>query len=246
MNKQIEQIGKNALEVIKQKKINPKSKWKCLLYGRVAWGLSLIFIVIGGLAFSVIVYMVKNNDWDMYSHLGDSLVEFIIVTLPYFWITLLMLLIYLAFFSSKFTEEGYRYKLAVLLSLGLLLNMALGLMFYSIGFGQVIDSYLQDRVPAYNYMFVNKAKMWTQPEKGLLAGFIIFANENQLIIKDDQDNLWNVGLDENVIIKGRMEVDVGLKIKIIGEKQDDNNFLAKKIKPWIGRNLRSDNGTQEY
>lgn len=242
MNKQIKQIGESALEIIKQKKISPKSKWQCLLYGRMAWALSLVFIVIGALAFSVVIYMVKNNDWDMYSHLGDSLVEFIIVTLPYFWIVLLILLICLAFFSSKFTEKGYRYRLVTLLSVGLLLNIGLGIIFYSIGFGRVIDSYLEDKVPVYNYMLINKAKMWTQPEKGLLAGLIISADKDQLIIKDYKGNLWNIELAENIIIKGRIEIVVGLKINIVGEKQDNNNFLAKEIRPLLGRGLRDGRG----
>ncbi|MCD4761532.1 hypothetical protein K8R32_01080 [bacterium] len=246
MDKQIKQIGRKALEIIKQKKISPRSKWQCLLYSRIAYGLSLIFVVIGGLAFSVVIYMVKNNDWDMYIHLGDSLVEFVIVTLPYFWIALLLLLVYLAFFSSKFTEKAYRYKLVTLLSVGLLLNIGLGIIFYSIGSGRVIDSFLQDRVPVYNYMFINKAKMWTQPEKGLLAGLIISVNEDQFVIKDYKDNLWNIELDEDVIIKGRIKIEVGLKINIIGEKQDSSNFLAKEIRPLVGRGLRGGRGMQGY
>ncbi len=237
MNKQIKQIGEKALQIIKQKKISPRSKWQCLLYNKMAWGLSFAFVIIGSLAFSVVIYMVKNNDWDMYSHLGDSLAEFIIVTLPYFWIVLLILLVYLAFFSSKFTEQGYRYKLITLLSLGLLINIVLGVIFYNIGFGRIIDSYLQDKVPTYNYMFINKAKMWTQPEKGLLTGIIISANKDQLTIKDYKNNLWNIELDENVIVKGRIKIDVGLRINIIGGKQDNNHFLAKEIRPCARRGL---------
>ena len=244
MSKQIKQIGEKALQTIKQKKISPRSKWQCLLYNKMAWGLSFAFVIIGSLAFSVVIYMVKNNDWDMYSHLNDSLIEFIIITLPYFWIVLLILLVYLAFFSSKFTEQGYRYKLITLLSVGLLINMVLGVIFYSIGFGRIIDSYLENKVQAYHYMFINKARMWTQPEKGLLAGFIISVNKDQLTIKDYKNNSWNIELNENVIIKGRIKIDVGLRINIIGEKQDNNNFLAKEIRPLIGRGLRGRRGMQ--
>lgn len=246
MNKQIKQIGENALEIIKQKEISPKSKWQCFLYSKIAWGLSFVFVVIGSLAFSVVIYMVKNNDWDMHSHLGNSLAEFIIVTLPYFWIALLIILICLAFFSSKFTEKAYRYKLITLLSIGLLLNIVLGIIFYNIGFGRVIDLYLQDKVPVYNYMSINKAKMWTQPEKGLLAGLIISVNEKQLTVKDYNNNLWNIELADNVIIKGRMEIEVGLRINIIGEKQEDGYFLAKEIRPLIGRGLRGGRRMQGY
>jgi len=246
MNKKIKQIGEKALQIIKQKKISPKSKWQCLLYSRIAWGLSLVFVVIGSLAFSVVIYMEKNNDWDMYSHLGDSLPLFIIVTLPYFWIGLLILLVYLAFFSSRFTKEGYRYKLVTLLSVGLLASMALGIIFHSIGFGRNIDTYLEDKVSAYHYVSVNKAKMWTQPEKGLLAGLIISVNKDQLTIADYEDKEWNIELDENVIVKGRMKIDVGMKIRIVGEKLENNNFLAKRIGPLIGRGLRSHRGMQGY
>ena len=242
MNKQIKQIGEKALEIIKQKKISPRSKWQCLLFSRMAWGLSFVFVVIGSLAFSVVIYMEKNNDWDMHSHLGDSLPLFIIVTLPYFWIALLIVLVYLAFFSSKFTEKGYRYKLVTLLSLGLLASVVLGIIFHSVGFGRNIDTYLEDKVPVYHYMSINKAKMWTQPEKGLLAGLIISVNENRLTIKDYTNNLWNIELAEDVIIKGRIKIELGLKINIIGEKQDDNNFLAKEIRPLLGRGLRNSRG----
>ena len=57
-----ENISKQVLEKIKDKKIKPKSKWEFLLKDYVWWFLGILALNIGGLAFSVIIYFLVNND----------------------------------------------------------------------------------------------------------------------------------------------------------------------------------------
>lgn len=227
-------VGENALANIKSKKIIPKSKWKCLLSSRLAWVFSFLFVLIGSLAFSVILYMILNNDWDLYKHLGDSLLEFVFATLPYFWIVVLLILGFLALYSSKFTEDGYRYKLATLIFIGLFLNIVFGGTFYALGMGELIDTRLQEDIPVYNYLSTNKEKMWTQPEKGVLSGEVISLEENNIAIKDYLGNVWDISLSSDILVKGRYQLRIGMKIKIIGKMIEDSSFLASEIRPWMG------------
>ena len=246
MNKPTIQIGENALQAIKQKKISPRPKWQCLLSGKIAWVLSFIFVVVGSLAFSVVLYMIRNNDWDLYAHSRGSLAEFVLATLPYFWIAMLLVLGYLALFSSKFTSKGYRFKLSTLLLVGLSVNIALGSVFYQAGLGQLIDTRLQAEVPAYNYLSVNKEKIWTQPDKGVLSGIIESSAGDRLTLRDYLGNIWTVDLSAGPLVKGRTRLEVGIKIKIIGNRTGNNEFLAQEIRPWQGRGPASQRGAQGY
>lgn len=230
-------IAENALADIKSKKISPKAKWQCLFFGKLAWIFSLFFIIIGSLAFSVILYMVLNNDWDLYTHFNHSFLEFLFATLPYFWIVILIVLSLLAIYSSKFTEDAYRYKLVTLIFVGSGLNFVLGGAFYAIGMGELIDSRLQEEIPTYHYLSYSKEKMWTQPENGILSGEILRVGNEGVAIEDYLGNFWDIKFGNNTIVKGRSQLSVGVKIKIIGNKIENKIFLASEIRPWMGNNF---------
>ncbi|PLX27705.1 hypothetical protein C0583_00495 [Candidatus Parcubacteria bacterium] len=240
------QLSKNIFDAIKEKKVEPRAKWQCLLFSRIAWAISFVLVVIGSLAFSVVLYMVINNDWDLYTHLGDSLIEFIFVTLPYFWILILAVLVLLALFSSKFTEDAYRYKLATLIFASLIVNVILGGTFYVFGMGEFIDLQLQKEIPLYNSLSYDKDKMWTQPEKGILAGTIISQNGDELVVEDYLSNTWTIVISANSNIKGRVMLKTGEKIKIIGSLGKGNVFLANEIRPWTNQGLGGGRGMHGY
>jgi len=89
-------ISQKVLEAIKNQKIVPKPKWTFLLKENLMWAFGIASLIVGGLAFAVIIHMVRNNDWDVYQDISGGLLQFILLTLPYFWIVFLALFIFIA------------------------------------------------------------------------------------------------------------------------------------------------------
>ena len=85
-------ISRDVLKTIEEKHIKPKPRWTFLLKDYAIWILGAFSLIVGSLAFSVIIYMLKNNDWEVYRHLSGSLPGFVVITMPYFWLIFLAIL----------------------------------------------------------------------------------------------------------------------------------------------------------
>jgi len=225
---------KSVQKIIKDKKIEPKSKWEFKLKEYAIWLGVFVFTIIGGLAVAVIIYMLKNNDWDLSKQASNNFLGFIFATLPYFWILFLILFSLFTYYNFKHTKSGYRYALSYILLGIVLLSLFLGIAFYNIGLGQAMDRIFSDRMPFYEKMMFYKQNIWSKPSQGLLAGKIISEVVN--------DEFELVGLDRKTwlikkhkaLVTPKVFLRLGEPIKVIGEQVDDNIFQAKEIRPLLG------------
>lgn len=239
-------ISERVLKNIQKKEITPKPKWIFTLHNLAIWFSSFVFLLIGGFAFSVVIYMIRENDWSFYENINDSLIEFILVTLPYFWIVILLGLVALAHYNLKRTKSGYKYRLRTIVVFVLFVSMMIGSGLYAAGMGKAIDETIADKVPLYE-KFVNKINrdkmMWGKPGHGLLGGVIIsLEGNNRFRIIDFKNDVWNVISDKNTEMRGfDMNLDHG--VKIVGNEindlaalsQGERAFQAKIIKVMPGR-----------
>lgn len=222
-------FSKKILQTIKERHLKPTPRWHFLLKDYVLWGLTLVSFVIGSLAFAVVLYMIINNDWDVYENINDSLLEFIFVTLPYFWIVLLVLFIIAADYNIRHTKKGYRYGLHIIVLASVFGSMIVGTIFYNVGLGQAIDDVFVDQVPYYQKFLGMRHIRWTQPEMGLLAGVIVSKDGNRHFEIQDRNNvIWNVDA-ENAMFIGGIEPMEGEVIRMIGERTGENVFTAHQI-----------------
>jgi hypothetical protein len=195
----------------------------------------VISVLAGGLGSSVIFYMLVNNEWDIYQKIGSSLIAFIFVTMPYFWVLFLFIFIISADYYLKHTKYGYRFSLAKIVFLSIVMSIALGALFYNAGVGEAIDNEFSKRIPVYNNLIYNKEKLWMQPEKGLLVGTILkIENNDNFTVVDLNGKNWGV-VGEELFIRRMVDFKVGGQIKIIGEMKSDNVFAANELRPWSGR-----------
>ena len=77
-------IPNQVLEKIKN--IRPTPRWQFLLRDYSVWILGAVSLALGSLSFSVVLFMLANNDWDIYSEISNSFFKFLLITLPYFWL----------------------------------------------------------------------------------------------------------------------------------------------------------------
>jgi len=226
-------ITKKALESIQKKKIKPLPKWNFLLKRGAIWTLFSIGSLLGSISVAIIIYQIQNTDFDVYSYLTDSILSFILITLPYFWIILLIGFSFLSYKYFRKTKKGYKYNFSIILTANIAISIIFGLAFYNVGFARVINHTFHSYIPYYNQLNNSIETMWSNPEKGLLAGTIEKVEKDMIII-DFDNKTWTIQI-QNADIKNRVVLEKGEKIKIIGEIKSENIFIASDIRPWEGR-----------
>lgn len=228
-------IAKRILEKIKEQGLHPKPKWHFRLKSVFLWFIFAIVVIVGGMAVSVIVFMAKNSDWDLFSRFGSM---FILETLPYFWLIILAMFSILAYIDFKQTKEGYRFHFYTVFSGAIGLSLVLGFIFYAGGFGQAMEFRMQRSFPLYNRFFVErpvvrKMQVWFQPERGLLIGTVVSLNPpRDFKMQDFFDKVWLVRTSDFSIMPP-FPINEGDILKIIGEKINNDIFDAVEIRPWI-------------
>ncbi len=223
-------ISQLAQKIIKDKKIELKPRWTFKFKEYAIWFGVFVFIVIGGLAMAVIIYMLKNNDWDLFRQASHSLIGFIFITLPYFWILLLFLFGLFTYYNFKHTKSGYRYALGYVLLGIVLTSLFLGFLFYNVGLGRTMDRIFSDRLPLYEKMMCYKHNIWSKPDQGLLAGKIFSEVVNeQFKLTDLNRKIWLIK-KQKALVAPMIMFKIGEPIKVIGEQVDNNIFEAKEIR----------------
>lgn len=231
-------LSESVLEKIEEKKIRPEPKWKFLLRDYFVWSFGIFSVLIGAAAFSVILYMLRASDWGLYENIDNNFFSFLIGSLPYFWIGILLVFIFAADYNFKHTKSGYKYKTYAVVLASIFISVISGALLFNIGAGRAIDNAFAERVPLYKHA-VNKMHkqrmMWDRPQEGFLSGVIVsMRDKRNFEINDLNDLLWLIDgggaelIHEKDIVLGR-----GVRIfgKIIDDKISPKEFEAFKILP---------------
>ncbi|MFH1412956.1 MAG: hypothetical protein ABIG10_02925 [bacterium] len=222
-----QKFTKRVLKTIKEKKILPKPKLEFVLKNLAIWLLGILFLLIGSMASAVIIYMVRHNDWYLSDHLSDSPLAFVFATLPYFWLIILALFIFVAYYQIKCTREGYKYRICNIIALIFIFSVLLGQIFYNFGLGQKIDMHLSDNFDFYNKRLCHNSVVWNRPDRGIIIGIVEDVINQEIIIHDLDNKHWQVSINQ---IKTDPRLSIGNKIKIIGEILNKDHFLADEIR----------------
>jgi hypothetical protein len=232
-----ENISQKVLTQIKKEKIEPKSKFNLATRDYLIWLMLFLFLIIGSLATSVVIYMIENGDWDLSKQMDKSFLGFVFATLPYFWLVILFFFVLILYYAFKYTQGGYKYHAYSVIITTILLSIILGLLFYNIGLAQVIDNSFAEKVPFYNKFLNNKQKFLTQPQQGILAGKVVeIINNEKFVLYDMYGNNWII-ISENKIERFDL-LKPGLLLVLVGEEAEKGVFKAKEIKPLIRKSKR--------
>ncbi len=227
-------ISEKILAAIKEREIKPIPRWAFLLKDSFFWGVSIITLLVGGCAFAVIIFSFKTNDWDLYARASGSLLGFFLATLPYFWIIIFSVFLFVAYYNFRHSKSGYRYNFLAVIGVSLAVSLLLGGALSATDFGQKLEKVCGERLLLYRQLNSNRETIWFQPEQGLLAGEIIDILEDGVFsLTDFDDKTWQI-LANNARKRGLLEIKQGSVVKIIGNQEDDNNFRAIEIRPWQG------------
>ena len=226
--------AKKILEQIKKEDIRPKPKWVYLVKNSSFWLLFAISVIFGSISIGTIFFSIFNTDWDVYKMINKSFPYYFLMVLPYFWLLILIAFIFFAYKNYKQTKTGYRTNPFLIVSYSIFGSIFIGTIFYLIGFGQLIESKFSDNIPHYKVLFERRMLVWNNPENGLLAGEITDLNDDNFYIKSLSGDKWKI-IDDTALWKRKIDRSIGKNVKIIGKKIGSDLFLAKEIRPWIGK-----------
>ena len=181
------------MEKIEEEHIAPKPKWHFLILEYGIWSFAAVAFIIGSLAFSVILYLLKNEDWLIYREMKDGFPQSTILALPYFWIILMAVFALVAYYNIKNTKSGYRYRFVFIFMLSVVLSALGGYVLEKGSVGEFIDFSLRKRLPPYEAFLDPRRSLWSSPDAGRLAGEIIDFDEGKIfLIRDFHNATWTI------------------------------------------------------
>jgi hypothetical protein len=165
--------------------------------------------------------------------MARSLLEWLLLSIPFIWIILTLVFIFVAYYNFKYTEEGYRFSVVKILFINIGVVLILGLLINASGLSVNLNSMFSNTIPYYNKMMDTRLEVWMRPDSGYLSGTITSVYIDSVDIEDFYGNTWTIGIT-NSLIRGKVSLKVGNQIKIVGVKLSDNTFEASEIRPWNG------------
>lgn len=231
MSEEKHNLQDTILQKIEDDAIQPKSKWSFLLKEYLIWVLGGLSIVIGSLSVSIIYFIIRNSDWDIYEHLTESGVGFFISSIPYLWLLVLAGFIWLAHYQVKHTKHGYKYPILALLLFVIGASTFGGAVLTKANVGRFVHAQLNEYSEFYRDHADPKMRRWRHPMKGRVAGIVEHIDDDYLELEDDDDREWKVLLPQNPIFN-EYQPDEDERIRVFGKLIDEDTIEAKQILPW--------------
>lgn len=237
MEKEIKSKCKDSvMQCIKEQHLTPKPKWTFLFHDYFVMAISFAALLIGSLSLSLFLHSYIENDWDMYTRMGEDFTEHALKTFPYLWLLFIVVFIFYSFFVFSSSEKGYHYMQSRIITMSIVTSIFLGFGAYLVGIGEYVDDYLSEMIPYYQMVTGNHACRWQNPEHGLLAGMILSTGTSPLMIVDFNGETWTTTGDDT--FPPDVERTQGTRIKIIGSVTDHRVFEIQEIRRFHGRILK--------
>jgi len=239
----MENFGKKILEKIREENIRPVPRWHFLMKRNIIWSIAIVLLLLGSIASSIIIFQLKNTEWDIIRHYQNSMLEALLLTIPLAWFVLLAVLLFLTYVQFRHTPRGYRYNSLWIFGGSIALSIAIGSVVFYSGFSSYLENSLREHVPIYQHFCDRAAKIWMNPEQGLLMGSITEMNTGNkrdgevIIFTDIRGKVWHVNV-KTAVWRGETRKERNLKLRLIGSAADKNFFIAEEIRPWPGEGRR--------
>ena len=222
------------MQRIKDSGDQPIPKWKFVLKRSIIWFSFGFAVIAGSLAFSVILFSLRETGFWALQHLDHSGWEMVLSLLPFIWLIALLIFLLVAIYSIQSSDKGYKLTLSKWVGYSAAISIVLGTIFYLGGGGQWLENTFASKASFYESVQEKKARIWMQPENGLLAGTLTEIKPDALIMKDFNGKSWVIKY-EDAFIAPVLRLEEGEEVKLVGNIKVDNTFLAEEIRPWQGR-----------
>ena len=239
-------LSQEILTNIKEHKIAPRPKWQFLFKNYFIWTIGFLALFFGAVSISLIIFMLRYNEWSSYSRLDSGPIESLLLVVPIFWIISLAVFVILVYFNFKKTKHGYRYNHLLIIGGAIILSIILGFGFSALGMGQKIDAILGRRAPLYDSLINPRLRFWSKPGAGRLSGLVVSKNtDDDFVVVDNNNVEWQINYvesnDEKLAEAKKngaasddeiYNVVVGRPVRFLGTETGAQEFKAKELIPF--------------
>ena len=228
-----ELLTDTVLKTIGERGLAPRPRWHFLLKNWIFWFLAGSTVVLGGIAVAIIIFVFFDHEGTARTYLNQSLVQDILLTIPYIWLVSLALLVALTRLLIHNVKQGYRYSIRKVLVVTLSLSILFGFILNAFELGDTIHEYLNETIPYYNSLVYTSKDGWSQPSKGLLGGTVLsIASTSELRLQDFHHIEWRVDISTVEYSDDYIDPKVGDVIKMVGTETGKNTFQPQQLFPW--------------
>lgn len=221
------------IEKIKEQKMKPIPKWRFIMKNALTWLVFILSIILGALAFSVVLFSIQQVDFNLLSELSSSWLTWMLGLLPFFWLIALLIFLATAIIGIRNSKKGYKFTAMALVGFSVGYSILLGTLFFISGGGRWLEYTFASSVSIYESIQDKKVKMWVIPDEGYLAGTVEDRQGEVFILRDFKGSAWTVEfLDADM--PPAVLIEKGTEVKIIGQMTGTGMFRAEMIRPWGG------------
>lgn len=225
------EISKNILKKIDEENIKPIPKWQFILLHIGLFTMFVFAILFGSLATSLMLFHIWTIDWEIVPRIGGGFHSFLYV-LPYMWIVVLILMIFLATLIYKHTNKGYRVKPSMIVAISIIASLLIGSILFATKSAERMERVLRENIKPYNQYREIREQIWQVPEQGLLPGIIYDIKDKRLLILKDRFNKqWEIDITDAKFPKFFPLPKEGDQIIVVGIKTGEFTFHAEGIRP---------------
>lgn len=226
-----EKIKKN----IEEKRICPKSKLTFVCKEWFIWFLGFLSVVTGSLIVSASLFYIKNTHWGLYKITHDNLFSFLFEFLPFIWIILFSVFVFLTYKFIRYTKKGYKYNFIIISVIVLLLSFVFGVTSFSLGLGFLIENKIGKNIPFYKNIEMKEKVVWNNENKGLFVGSIKKDGDNYVLETEEKSWVIDIAdLPENLMFY--FNFDEQLKeedlVRIVGTTTNPDTLYPCMIFPF--------------
>lgn len=223
------------IEHIKTQGIHPVPKWHFVLKKTLVYSVFIAAVLLGALAFSIILFSIQQTDFKILSHITHSRLELFLSLLPFVWIISLIIALLLGVFSMRQTPKGYKVTFIKLAGYNTALSVLIGTGLFMSGGASYLENAFAVHIGLYESIQEKKVALWSMPEQGFLSGQIEKVYADTLRLTDFKHHIWIVTF-KDAFVAPVVRLEKGEVIKLIGKQKNSGNFDAAEIRPWGGRN----------
>jgi hypothetical protein len=225
-------IGKEVIEKIREEGVKPYPRWYFILKRSLVWALFAGAIVLGGMATGVAIFQIRYMEWDVHGLVEKSILQFLALALPYFWLGFLLFFAVIAYYHFRKTETGYKYGTLFAGGGIFLLSMLIGTLLAGTMVPEKLDTAFEENLSFYRWAEGCRHRIWMAPEKGFLAGEIQReVSGEEIVLRDLFGVTWKVNI-KNAVFRDHAAPLPHQRIKLIGKMDRLGRFTATEARPF--------------
>jgi hypothetical protein len=235
-------LSEKVMGKITKENIMPIPKWQFLLKSKFVWAMAICSVIFGAVAVAISLHLILSPLDSLPAQSPHVALWESLAAVPYFWLILIGLFIYVAYHNFIHTEDGYKWKTFQIFGATIAASVVLGVVMLFSGFAPLLNTYFIRHIPGYTAFGDMRGTMWMNPTEGRLAGQVIAVDTriNIVTLRDLNGKVWKVTYTQQTYAAVSLSVDE--YIKILGTQTGSDSFTAIEFRPWEGKGMmRSSN-----